>query len=997
MLAVSEFRRRKARERLREARTAFAREDWAAAAEAFEAGLRLDAGDRDGWEQWAECLERQGKLVEAGRVLVEALEHHADDPNLTLSLVHAEIETGQFAAAERLLERLRERWPDQRPPLAYLARVLRDIRDYERLRTLLEHALAGPFAGDAELAALLDACLAWQGVRVEPTPTLASMRELLLLEYGVVLLGTGHDDGVAIPWYSTYLCSNYDVVATCARLLGFAAHFGWRWQAVAAIDPAAAVLAWVLGRALDVAVIDLDLDATEPDPETTLAVASFVAPGWSAGPHGAWARRCADAGNMFAFGALDYARHGEPLPPILALAAGERVCLPWWRLGEARIGFARFGLIEELPAEIDSRPPSRVAEDYREPLAKFEHGPNLAAALRYVLDQRAHLQAGLRRRSDFARILPHVEPREDPRQPVGDALAHGDVAEFLRALGSLERAPERVGAAELELLSRRFVTTPEVRPRLADLLYRVAPAEFSALLHELVARADEHTPGQRDTLLHLYGCNPWTGPGGDPSGATVQLRRWISIGSMTNRSEIVQSKYGLHLLAEAEDAAVILRGLLRDEPAIAIGTIRWLHDNPHLHATHAGALLELLEHEHADVVFEALQCTRVAGIALPGEVLEPILSGARHPHPRMIAAGVEHLELWPIEQAHPRLLAVLRSDGPSVVWAAARSLLRGGSTADERRIGAQHVAARLVELDLDPSGGRDVAARPILRALASVDDFDAFEVLLGASESPSFIKIVAAALGAAMLEHDDVRLLSYLRRFVDAFGLDPPHGYAGYLLRHGDPSIDRDAVYGAQGATDSRAGYEAKAVLARWGDAAARTELERALDYAAPGSEAAFEAWYTVLHGDDWARLDAAADGDRVAQVWTVLTRNITGAHPAPPEWSAGLSAYLRESWAREAAWAKRCELALRGQIPSKFEVRAQSADFGVLAALLPHHFDDLLERCLGGTPDRMSVDLLEWLAVQRTSEAREWAAKLGSSPHWGIRQCARRLLAAPA
>lgn len=988
---VSEFRRRKARERLREARVHVARGDLAAADEAFEAGLRLDPGDRDGWEQWAECLERQSKLIEASRVLNEALEHHANDPGLTLALAHANIEIGQFAAAERLLDELRARWPDQRPPLSYLARVLRDIREFVRLRELIEGALAGLFARDAELSSLRDACLAWQGERSEPAPRLGTMRELLLSEYGVVLLGTGHDDGLEIPWYATYLCSNYDVVATCARLLGFAEHFGWRWSGIAAIDPAARVLAHLLAGALEIAAIELSPERELPDPEATLAVASFVAPGWGEGEYGEWGLRCAAAGNMFAFGALDYANHRDPLPPLLGLAAGDRVCLPWWRLGEARIGFARLGLIEELPPEIDGRSPERIAADYREPLAEFERGTNFVAQLRYVLEHRASLQPGLRRRSDFGRILPHVEPRPGPSAALPDALAHGDMAEFLRALGTLEDRPDGIGEPELALLEARFVAVPETRSRLSDLLYRVAPARLADLLHALVARPPEQVPvRERDSLLHLYGCNPWTGEGGDPSRATEQLRRWLDIGAMTNRSEIVQSKYGLHHLAEAPDFGDILARLLADEPPIVLGTVRWLHDNPHLHG-HASSLLGLLEHEHADVVFEALQCTRVAKLALPAEILEPLLDGRGHPHPRLISAAVEHLELWPVEDAHPRAQASLRADEPAIIWAAARSLLRGGQTLAERVAGAEIVAARLLELDTHPS------ARQLLRALASVDDFALFQPVLRASNSPSYMKVIAAALMPAMLEHDDPRLLTSLREFGDAFGLDPPYGYASYLLRHGEPGLDRDAVYGAQGATDPRAGYEAKAVLARWGDVGARRELERALDYASPMRESAFEAWFRVLEVDDWTRLDAARrdpDPRMVARVWTVLAANIAATRPAARAWIDGLAAWLRQSWSREAAWAQFFEVELRAQIPSKFVVGATSADFGVLAELLPNHFRDLLSRTLLGTPDRLGVDLLEWLGVHRPEQAREWSEKLLDSPHWGVRQCARRLLA---
>ncbi len=1008
---MTTFRERKAGERLQEAQAAHAREEFAVCSNAAAAAVRLDPTLRVGWELWAESLERQGKLIEASRALGEALVHHPDDPILQLSRAHAQIETGQFADAGRILAQLRERWPSSREPVVHVARTLRDLREFTRLRALLDEALAGPWPNDGEFMALRDACKAWQAERPDEPRTLTSMRERLLADYGVVLLGTGHDDGLTIPWYSTYLCSNYDVAATCARLRGFASHFGWRWDRVAALDSAARVLAILLAEILDAQLVELPSATAAPldypDPEGCLAVASFLEPGWAEDEHGAWARRCADAGSLLAFGALDYDRH-DPLPPLLGVAGGERICLPWWRLGEARVGFARFGLIDDLPPEIDGRSPERIADDYRKPLAEFELGPNFVAQLRHLLEHRAELQPGLRKRSDFARILPRVEPRRGPAQSLGDALDHGDVAEFLRALGVLEHGLDRIGGRELDWLERRFCTTPEVRSRLSDLLYRVAPDRFSTLLHSLVARPEHEVPWrERDGLLHLCGCNPWTGPGGDPLRATVQLRRWLELGAGTNRSEIVQSKYGLHHLAEAEDFAAILSRLFADEPAVVLGTVRWLHDNPHLHA-HAEQVLGLLDHDHADVVFEAFQCARVAGLALDIERLQPFLGGQRSAHPRMISAAVEHLELSPIAEAHPRLREHLITDGPTpagreadeggqsgksvgagqIAWAAARSLIRGGANLDERVQGAAIVAERIVECE---AAGLDT--RQLLRALASADAFELFEPLLRASESPSLMKIVAAALTPVLLGLDDPRLLEHLRKFRDAFGLDPPLGYASFLLRHGDAKQDRDAVYGAQGATDVRAGYEAKAALACWGDADARAELERALGYASPLREAAFEAWFRVVHATDFERLDAALESGLDSEldvVWTILQANVV-RHPAPREWIDALAEHLRHGWEREAAWAGFLELRLRAQIPSKFVVAAQSADFGVLAELLPNHFEDLCERALGGIPDRLSVDLLEWLGEHRPEQARAWALRLLDSPHWGVRQCARR------
>lgn len=1003
----------------------------AEAEQAFEAGLRLDPagpGARGAWEAWAECLEAQGKQVEAAWVWGEALTHFPGDPILELSLAAAQIGAGQFAPALDGLARLIDAWPGQRPLLAHLARGLRDVRAFGELARTLDAGLAGDFAGDVEFGALLEACRGWQGQGEGAVAERPTMRELLLGRYGVILLGTGHDDGFAIPWYATYLCSNYDVVATCARLLACAAQFDWRWEGVVAIDRPAQVLAELLGHALERPVLRADA-GSEIDPSSTLAVASFLAPGWTTalGPAGALGRRCAEAGNLFAFGALDYTRH-ELLPPVLGMAAGDRVCLPWWRLGEARIGFSRAGLIDDLPPEVDARPPATIAREYRQPLAEFELGPGARMALRDLHAHRSELGPGLRERSDFARI-PARAPRSgeddaNSEQTLLAALSRGSTAEFLRAIGALEQDRARVTAPVLDALEARFRSSPGVRSRLSDLLYAVAPRRFSAALEAMIRQPVEAVPpDQRDGLLHLYGCSPWG------TRATGELRRWLGAGVMSNRSEIVQSKYGLHWLCEEQPRAV-LDQLFADEPPVVIGTLRWLHDNPHFHG-HIAAVEPLLDHDHADVVFEALQCLREAEVPVDGARLEPFLTD---PRPRLRSAAVELLELAPFDEALPRALSFIdralesgRSEVEAeVLWAATRTLIRwrgtdpgsADSRLEARRRGAEEAAARFVAraplAARGPSpeakgGGGELGAlgREMIRAVASSDDFEVFDAWLRAGASLprltalSVLKVFAAAFTPAILALDDPRFLTHLRDHGEAFALDPPRGFASFIARHGrGEAWEREAVLGAQGATTLRAGYEAKAVLARLeGEGgSALAELEAALDYASPYREAALEAYLCdyQAHRDapDCGRLgavDPRREPKLGAACWRVLTETLAGPRPAPAPWASALRACLREDWRREARWAAFIEVQLRAQIPSKFVVGATSADFGVLATLLPRPFEALVERTLGGTPDRFAVDLFEWLAAHQRERAAAWIDGLLDSPHWGLRQAARR------
>lgn len=976
---MADFRQRKARERLAEGRAALAREDFAAAEEALDHALRLDPDSLVGWLALAESLERQGKQIEASRALEQARASHRE-PVLDLAAAHAYAEIGRFEAAEAILVDLQRRWPSEREPLVHLARVLRDTRAWTRLVALLEGALAGEFAGDSDLAALLERCRTWRGeLASRPREAELGLREHLRTERGALLIGTGFDDGAHVPWYSTYVASERDVAVTVARLLVLIEHFGWTWRAVAAIDPAAVVLAELLARVLGLALVQ-----GEPsEPSDTLAIAGVLAPDWrSSAP--AWALACADAGNLFAFAVTHHRQH-EALPALIGLAGGERICLPWHRLGEARIGFSRFGLIAPLPDEIDERPPAAIADDLVERVHDLRAalGPGFALALRDALEQRVHLHPGLRARSELARI-PTLARADEGRSPsLLDALEQGSVTTLERALAEHEHALDRVGPAELQALEARFRTTPSLRPGLADLIYRVSPLRLVGLLEAMLDPAHPLPSHEREALLHLAGCNPW-------ADATI-LADHLAFGTAAQRCEIVQSKYGLHLLAEAQAEAFAgtLDRLLADAPAVVIATLRWLHDNPHVHRLHLDRVAPLVEHAHPDVVFEALQVLRVGARAITQDQLDALLAAE---HPRLRSAAIEQLELWPIEFAHARLDAILREGEGVWVWAATRSLLRGGASLAEQLAGATIAATRLAELA--DAGGPEEAIRGMLQAFAGAEHFEQLAALFG--RSPALTKIAATALTLALLERQDPRLVSLLREHPVEFGLDPPVGLARFLLEHGSPARDHALVRAAEGAVDPWAGYEAKAVLARWDEHEARDELRRALDYAAPFADAALEAWLCVLEADalepdTLARLDRAREaGGRAGQVaWTIVRDRALRGSPAARERLAG---HLRGA---AGAWRHFIELRLREQVPGPFVVGGQAVEFAVLERLMPDAFDDMVERTLAGTPDRFALDLLEWLGREQPERARDWAARSVDSGHFGIRQAARRLLRA--
>lgn len=973
---MSEFLRRKARARLVEGQAALARGELAAAELALEHAMRLDPEPIEGWLAWADALAQQGKRIEASRVLERACALHRE-PTLELASAHAHAEVGRFALAEAMLLDLRRRWPDEREPILHLARVLRDTRKWTRLAALLDEALAGACVGEPTLAALRERVRGWRdGAAPAQIQREPGLRERLLAERGCLLLGTGYDDGEHVPWYSTYLASERDVAVTCARLLAFAEHFDWTWQTIAAADAAAHVLALLLARVLDVGCLSPRelAEAHDFDPRQTLAVASVLSPTDVLSER---VRACAELGHMFAFAVLDHQAHTR-LPALVGLAGGERICVPWHRLGEARIGFSPHGLITPLPDEVDERPAGQLAELLVPRVLEQRRvlGPGVAAALRWAFEQRTHLHAGLREPGKVARIPAPVHDDDAREQPsLLAALAGDDLAQLEQVLAAHEHALDRIGARELDALAARFRTTPSLRRQLADLIYRVAPTHLAALLEAMLEPLDARRlpAAEREVLVAMLGSSPW--------GTPVRLIEWLGQGSVAERCELVQSKYALHRLAEHEGPAfgATLERLLDDARPVVVATLQWLQDNPSYAPLERVVSLVDPELDDPDVVREALVLLRIAGHPLPAHRHEPLLE--RSLHPSLRGAAIQLLELWPRERAHARLDAILREDDGYGFGSAARTLLRMGRTLDERVAGAALLARRYEALVEQGELGAIV-----FRVFEHAAQLEQLEPLF--SRTPTLTKFAAVALGRAIVELGDPRAIELLRAHPLEFGLDPPLGLARFLLEHGNPALDHALACAAEGARDMWAGYEAKAVLARWGDREAEAELARALDYPASRS-AALQAWVCVLERDEPERLAAWRDADGVAgdAAWTIVRdRALRGS-------DAG-RARLVAQLAGDGRWRHFIEVRLRAQVPGPYTVGGQAVEFEVLARALPGALDSLIERTLAGTPDRFAIDLLEWLARTRGELARTWAVRHVDSGHFAMRSAARRIVA---
>ncbi len=500
----STFAQRKAALLVDEGRLAVELGDRPRALEAFRRAIALDDDHVEARVALADALADQGDLIEAAATLGRAVEL-ADDDGLREELALLWVQIGRPASAERLARALLDRYPGQVEPRVTLAVALRRQRHWAALEAVLDELERDPPDG-ADLSGLRREIAAARRLNrnAQTGAPPETVRERVLARHGSIVLGTAHDDGVHLPWYSTYLCTHEDVVVTVGRFAHMAEHFGWRYEAVVPVEPAAEVLAVLLSSRLGLPLRRLG----QAEPSQSLGVAAVLEPGWEhqlrgpAGePSGGWAQTCADGGRLFAFAALHYASPDMRFPPVVGLVGGERICVPWWRLAEARVGFSPDGLIESLPDEIDARPPEVIARPYLHRLAQWRAPETVEAQLRHATAHLSELQSGLQVMS-VPRIPRVGNPATSDREPAARLLDTDDPVAQRAALARLEsQHPEaRADLDELAALEALFRREPDRRSRVADVLYRCDPARFADFLEQQVAAAATAPDHERDQV-----------------------------------------------------------------------------------------------------------------------------------------------------------------------------------------------------------------------------------------------------------------------------------------------------------------------------------------------------------------------------------------------------------------------------------------------------------------------------------------------------------------
>jgi len=205
-----------------------------------------------------------------GRVLVE-LERYAEakeafgrcltidpgDPSSRYELAYAQFADGQFSEALAQFQSLLEQYPEDWELKFAIADCQMGLGDYAAAENTLQAALreAPP---TADLTGIRQAWLRARRYLEFPGSVQDNLKNRLYADHGIVLLGTGHDDGLDIPVYTDHTFTYRDIALTLCRLWNMIQAGGWHFTAVTSVDEDSMPLAIALSGMLDVPLLGVE-------------------------------------------------------------------------------------------------------------------------------------------------------------------------------------------------------------------------------------------------------------------------------------------------------------------------------------------------------------------------------------------------------------------------------------------------------------------------------------------------------------------------------------------------------------------------------------------------------------------------------------------------------------------------------------------------------------------------------------------------------------------
>jgi len=225
------------------------------AADEYRSAAMLN-GDYEGYFNLGRALSELERYDEAAEAFQQCLTIDSKDPTARYEAAFVQCAQGKFDEGLPGFQALVTEFPDDWELELAVANCFIGMGKPAEAERTLRQALANVPAG-TDVTPVRDALLMSLHSQEFPDGKTQAFKEHLYVEYGVVGLGSGGDDGLDVPVYQDPTFTYHDVAVTLSRLLALVRDYGWPISAVASVDSPSLPIAVACSELLGVPVLEV--------------------------------------------------------------------------------------------------------------------------------------------------------------------------------------------------------------------------------------------------------------------------------------------------------------------------------------------------------------------------------------------------------------------------------------------------------------------------------------------------------------------------------------------------------------------------------------------------------------------------------------------------------------------------------------------------------------------------------------------------------------------
>lgn len=300
----------------------------------------LLSGDYESLFHWGRALADLERYDEAGEAFSRCLSIEDDDPPARYELACVQYAQDHFGAALTRFESLLEEYPDDWQLKSAIADCQLALGDYAAAESTLREAVRMA-PDDVDSAALREGLLVARRHREFSPSHAMGCKDLLYADHGVIVLGSGRDDGLDVPMYQDYTFTYSDVATTCSRMLAMSSALSWPFNAIVPVEEDSKPLAIALAQLLEVPALGVEELRDEDLALVVLAV------GTQSELFEVTLEHMPCPVLSFAL-ALAWEPHKSAVPDIVGVHGSGKFTLPWKRLPKRSAEAAAASILRAL-------------------------------------------------------------------------------------------------------------------------------------------------------------------------------------------------------------------------------------------------------------------------------------------------------------------------------------------------------------------------------------------------------------------------------------------------------------------------------------------------------------------------------------------------------------------------------------------------------------------------------------------------------------------------